>query len=92
MVVLENLNVSGMLKNHSLAKAMADANFSEFRRQIEYKAQWYGVDLVIADRFYPSSKTCSECGSVKPLLKLSERKFGGTYHEASTTPPRMAMP
>jgi len=75
VIVLEDLNVAGMLKNHCLAKAVSDANFSEFRRQIEYKAHWRGVDLVIADRFYPSSKTCSECGSVKPLLKLSERKF-----------------
>ena len=75
VVVLEDLNVAGMLKNHSLAKAISDASFAEFRRQMEYKAQWYGVDLVVADRFYPSSKTCSECGSVKPLLRLSERKF-----------------
>jgi len=75
VVVLEDLNVSGMQKNHNLAKAISNANWAEFRRQIEYKAQWYGVDLVIADRFYPSSKTCSECGSIKPLLKLSERKF-----------------
>jgi len=75
VVVIEDLNVSGMLKNHSLAKAIADAGFAEFRRQLEYKAHWYGIDLVIADRFYPSSKTCSECGSVKPLLRLSERTF-----------------
>jgi len=75
VVVIEDLNVSGMLKNHSLAKAIADASFAEFRRQLEYKAHWYGVDLLIADRFYPSSKTCSECGNVKPLLRLSERTF-----------------
>jgi len=75
MVVLEDLNVAGMLKNRHLSKAIADASFAELRRQLEYKSHWYGVGLVVADRFYPSSKTCSECGSVKPLLKLSERTF-----------------
>jgi len=75
VIVLEDLNVSGMLQNRHLSKAIADAAFAELRRQLEYKSKWYGNDLVIADRFYPSSKTCSECGSVKPLLKLSERTF-----------------
>ncbi len=74
-IVLEDLNVRGMMQNRHLSKSIAEASFSELRRQLEYKCQWYGVDLVIADRFYPSSKTCSECGSVKPLLKLSERTF-----------------
>jgi len=74
-VVVEDLNVAGMLKNHCLAKAISDASFGELRRQIEYKGQWYGVDIVTAGRFYPSSKTCSGCGSVKPLLKLSDRTF-----------------
>ena len=75
VIVLENLNVSGMLQNRKLSKAISDASFSELRRQVEYKAKWYGEKVIIADRFYPSSKTCSECGSVKPLLKLSERTF-----------------
>ena len=74
-VVLEDLNVSGMVKNRRLAQAISDAGMSELRWQIEYKAQWHGVDVLIADRFYPSSKTCSDCGSVKPQLKLSERRF-----------------
>lgn len=74
-IVLEDLNVSGMLKNRHLSKAIADASFAELRRQLEYKCAWYGVGLVVADRFYPSSKTCSSCGAVKPLLKLSERTF-----------------
>jgi len=74
-IVVEDLNVKGMLANHCLAKAISDAAFGELRRQIEYKAQWNGVDVVTAGRFYPSSKTCSGCGSVKPLLKLSERAF-----------------
>jgi putative transposase len=75
VIVLENLNVKGMQQNKHLSKAISDASFSELRRQVEYKANWYGEKILIADRFYPSSKTCSECGSVKPLLKLSERTF-----------------
>ena len=60
------INVAGMLRNHRLAGAVADTGFGEFRRQMEYKAAWYGVGLLIAGRFYPSSKRCSACGSVKP--------------------------
>lgn len=74
-VVIEDLNVAGMVKNHKLAKAISDASFGELRRQLEYKCQWYGIDLIVANRFYPSSKTCSACGVVKPLLRLSERTF-----------------
>jgi len=74
-VVVEDLNVSGMLANHHLAGAIADAGFREFRRQLEYKAAWYGVGLLVAGRFYPSSKKCLVCGSVKPYLRLSERTF-----------------
>lgn len=74
-VALEDLNVSGMLSNHSLARAVSDASFGELRRQIGYKAAWNGVEVVVADRFYASSKTCSACGSVKPHLSLSERTF-----------------
>lgn len=74
-IVLENLNVSGMTKNHCLARAISDVGMYELRRQIEYKAEWYGCGVLIANRFYPSSKTCSECGSIKPQLKLSERRF-----------------
>jgi len=75
-VVLEDLSVSGMLKNHKLARAVADASVSEFRRQIEYKADWNGVNVELADRWFPSSKLCSECGCIKDDLKLSDR----TYH------------
>lgn len=75
VIVLENLNVSGMMANRHLSKAIGDAAFSELRRQIEYKARWAGVEVMFADRFFPSSKTCSECGAVKPVLKLSEREF-----------------
>jgi len=73
-VVIEDLNVAGMLKNHNLAEALSDVSFGELRRQIQYKGVWYGVDVVMAGRFYPSSKTCSGCGSKKPL-RLSERTY-----------------
>ncbi len=66
-VVIEDLNVSGMLANHKLAKSIADQGFYEFRRQLEYKTQWYGSELVVVDRFFPSSKTCSRCGHVQDM-------------------------
>lgn len=75
LVAIEDLCVAGMLKNHKLASAISDSDFGEIRRQLEYKAQWHGTHLVIIDRFYPSSKTCSVCGHVKPDLNLSERVF-----------------
>ncbi len=74
-IVIEDLNVSGMLKNRKLAKAIADMGFHEFRRQLEYKCQLYGSKLIIADRFFPSSKTCSNCGWHNRDLKLSDRWF-----------------
>jgi len=75
LIAIEDLHVAGMLKNHCLAQAVSDSNFGEIRRQLEYKAKWHGTHLVTIDRFYPSSKTCSACGSVKPQLSLSERTF-----------------
>ena len=75
MVVLEDLNVSGMMQNRHLSKAISDIGFYELRRQTEYKAGWNGVEVLVADRFYPSSKTCSECGAVKSVLRLSERMY-----------------
>ena len=74
-IVIEDLNVSGMLKNHRLASAIADCGFYEFRRQLEYKSDWYGSILHIVDRWFPSSKTCSNCGEIKPDLKLKDRTF-----------------
>ncbi|MDJ0690836.1 MAG: RNA-guided endonuclease TnpB family protein [Xenococcaceae cyanobacterium MO_188.B32] len=73
--MIEDLNVSGMLKNRKLAKAIADMGFHEFRRQLEYKCKLYGSQLIVADRFFPSSKTCSNCGWYNPDLKLSDRWF-----------------
>jgi putative transposase len=75
IVVIETLNVKGMLKNRKLARALSDASLSEFHRQIRYKAEWMGVEIVEAPRFYPSSKTCSGCGNVKQDLTLSDRTY-----------------
>ncbi len=75
VIGIEDLNVSGMLANGKLSKAIADMGFYEFRRQLEYKTQLYGSKLVIVDRFYPSSKTCSSCGEKKSSLSLSQRVF-----------------
>ena len=74
-VVIEDLNVSGMMKNHRLAQAIADGGFYEFRRQLLYKCQWYGSKLTVVDRFFPSSKTCSHCGHIHKGLKLRDRTF-----------------
>lgn len=74
-IVLEDLNVQGMQSNHHLAKAIADVGFYELRRQIEYKAERHGIEVVIADRWYPSSKTCSGCGWKDTGLTLADRTF-----------------
>ena len=75
MIVLEDLNVRGMMSNKHLSKAVQEQGFYDFRRQIEYKAQWFGITVIIADRHYPSSKTCIACGHVKKKLRLSERIY-----------------
>jgi putative transposase len=74
-IVIENLCVSGMLKNRRLSRAIADVGFYEFRRQLEYKCEWFGSELLVAPRFYPSSKRCSSCGHVKRELGLSDRIY-----------------
>jgi putative transposase len=74
-VVVEDLHVAGMLRNRRLARHLADAGFGQIRRQLGYKTAWHGGRLVTADRFYPSSKTCSGCGAMKAKLPLSERMF-----------------
>jgi len=63
------------MRNHKLSKALADASLSEILRQIKYKSEWKGIKVVEADRFFPSSKTCSNCGIVKENLTLSDRVF-----------------
>ena len=74
-IVIEQLNLAGMVRNRRLARAIADTALGELRRQLAYKTTWYGSRLIVADRFYPSSKTCSACGWVKAKLTLAERTF-----------------
>ncbi len=74
-VCIEDLNVSGMMKNRHLSKVVQSQGFFEFRRQLEYKCSDVGIQLIVADRFYPSSKTCSCCGNIKKDLKLSDRVY-----------------
>jgi len=83
VIAIEDLNVSGMLKNHKLAQAISDVGFAELRRQIEYKAQWHGVQVVVVDRWFPSSKTCSRCGWYDQKQTLADRIFicGGCGHK-----------
>jgi putative transposase len=75
VIVLEDLKVSNMMKNHKLAQAISDIGLFEFRRQIEYKAKWNGRKVIFADTFFPSSKTCSCCGWKNSDLKLTDRIF-----------------
>ena len=82
---LENLNIKGMLKNHCLAKSISDVGWGEFARQLEYKSLWYSKAFVKVDMFFPSSKRCSECGSINQALTLSDREWVcticGTIHD-----------
>ena len=75
VIVMEDLNIKGMMKNHRLAESICEMNFGEFRRMLEYKASWYGRKLVFIDRFYPSSKRCNHCGYINKELKLSDRQW-----------------
>ena len=74
-ICLENLNVGGMLKNHKLANSIQSASWSEFVRQLQYKCDWYGKNVIFIGRFEPSSKTCSNCGYVKSDMTLKDRKW-----------------
>lgn len=82
---VEDLAIANLMKNHSLARALADASFGEIRRQLQYKTEWAGSHLVVADRFYPSSKLCSVCGYKHNMLQLSDREWTcprcGTHHD-----------
>lgn len=75
VIVVEGLNVSGMIKNRRLSRAIADMGWGEFSRQLGYKCQWYGSTLVTSDRFFPSTKTCSGCGEIAGEIPLAERRF-----------------
>ena len=83
-VVIEDLSVRNMVRNHSLARAISDASWSELRRQLEYKADWYGREVIAIDRFFPSSKMCSDCGAIVEKLPLNIREWTcrcGTTHD-----------
>ena len=75
VICMEDLNVKGMVKNHNLAESICEMNFGEFRRMLEYKAQWYNRKIVFVDRFYPSSKTCHNCGYINKNLTLNDRQW-----------------
>ena len=75
VICMEDLNVKGMVKNHNLAESICEMNFGEFRRMLEYKANWYNRKIVFVDRFYPSSKTCHNCGYINKELRLSDRQW-----------------
>ena len=75
VIVIEDLNVNGMMKNHHLAQAISDGSWHEFKRQLEYKCKWKGRQLVIIDRFFPSSKTCNNCGYINQELTLDVRQW-----------------
>ena len=83
-IVIEDLNVSGMMKNHHLSKSIQDLSINETFRQLKYKCEWYGRDLVVIDRWFPSSKLCSVCGYKYKNLSLKERDWVcpdcGTHH------------
>jgi putative transposase len=85
VIVVEDLNVKGMLKNEYLSKSISDSGFGKFLNYLEYKADWYGRTLIVVDRFYPSSKLCNVCGYKHKQLKLSDRYWScpecGTYHD-----------
>lgn len=94
-ICLEDLNVEGMLKNGHLSKSIQGAAWSEFVRQLAYKSDWYGKNIIFIGRFEPSSKTCSKCGYVKTDLKLSEREWVcpncGEYHDRDVNAARNIM-
>ena len=85
VIALEDLNVKGMMRNRRLAKSIGDSAISEVKRQIEYKAAWYGRDVLYCDRWAPSSKTCPECGSVQAEMPLNIREWTcpdcGEHHD-----------
>jgi putative transposase len=84
VIIMEDLNVKGMMKNHNLAKSIQELGLGEIKRQLEYKSKWYGRELIFVDRFFPSSKLCSCCGTKNTKLTLKDREWEclscGTIH------------
>ena len=83
VIVMEDLNVSGMMKNHKLARSIQELSLYRFKEMLKYKAEWYGNHIVLVDRFFPSSKLCSNCGEKNSNLKLNHRTW--TCKVCSTT-------
>ena len=85
LISVEDLNVKGMIKNHKLSKHIADTSWGNFVRFLQYKCDWYGKELVKVNRFFPSSKSCGDCGWINQELKLSDRewtcKYCGVVHD-----------
>jgi len=75
VIVMEDLNVKGMVRNHKLAESISESNWGEFRRMLTYKSAWHGRQLVFIDRFYPSSKRCNHCGYINKGLTLKDRQW-----------------
>ena len=75
VIVMEDLNVNGMMQNHKLAKSIQDVSFCELKQILQYKASWNDKQVIFIDRFYPSSKLCSDCGYKNEKLKLSDREW-----------------
>lgn len=94
-IVIEDLAVRNMVKNRSLARAISDASWSELRRMLEYKADWYGREVIAIDRWYPSSKTCSDCGHLLRSLPLNVREWVcaecGTVHDRDVNAARTIL-
>jgi putative transposase len=95
VIAVETLAVSNMQKNHCLAKSISDASWSEFVRQLEYKSQWCGRELIGIDKWYPSSKRCNDCGYVIAALPLSIREWTcpecGTIHDRDVNAARNVL-
>ena len=95
VIAIEDLSVRNMVKNRSLARAISDASWSELRRMLEYKADWHGRELVAIDRWYPSSKTCSDCGHLLRSLPLNVREWVcaecGTVHDRDVNAARTIL-
>ena len=95
VVIMENLAVRNMMKNHCLAGAIQDASFFEFNRQLDYKAGWYGRTIHRLDRWFPSSKTCEKCGWINQNLKLKDRTWTcggcGVVHDRDANASRMIL-
>ena len=93
--MIEDLHVRNMLHNHSLARAISDAGWRDLRSMLEYKCQWYGRDLVVVDRWLPSSKVCSACGALQDRMPLSVREWTcrcGAVHDRDVTRPATFVP